>query len=317
MSAPRRAVRRPARAPSGRSPRRPRRSSPWPPAARRRGGGPATAARRSARSARIPTSRVTKIAGGRHSPPAEAAARRRTKSGSPGPGSRPASRCRPAAFRRPVADYRVYAERAGDGGAAPTSRGCGAALRRRRPRRRQARLARRLRPLPAARRRLRRARRPRRGDRRQPGPAARRRPPTRTSPACTGSRWASGTASRRRLAGRPGATASRPTSERLRAAVRTVEITPLDYATRAHEILEDAQRDMLSGVDAPWSGAGLRGHRRLAGGDRSRDRHAAAAARRARRRAASRSKSSIAALRRPLRRRAPRPRRRLAARSKR
>ena len=33
---------------------------------------------------------------------------------------------------------------------------------------------------------------------------------------------------------------------------------PLVYATRAHEILEDAQRDMLSGVDAPWSGAGLR-----------------------------------------------------------
>ena len=35
-------------------------------------------------------------------------------------------------------------------------------------------------------------------------------------------------------------------------------ISPLVYATRAHEILEDAQRDMLSGVDAPWSGAGLR-----------------------------------------------------------
>ena len=38
----------------------------------------------------------------------------------------------------------------------------------------------------------------------------------------------------------------------------SLEITPLDYATRAHEILEDAQRDMLSGVDAPWSGSGLR-----------------------------------------------------------
>jgi iron uptake system EfeUOB component EfeO/EfeM len=46
--------------------------------------------------------------------------------------------------------------------------------------------------------------------------------------------------------------------KRLRAVVRTIEIDPLTYATRAHEILEDAQRDMLSGVDAPWSGAGLR-----------------------------------------------------------
>jgi iron uptake system EfeUOB component EfeO/EfeM len=35
-------------------------------------------------------------------------------------------------------------------------------------------------------------------------------------------------------------------------------ISPLDYATRAHEILEDAQRDFLSGVAAPWSGAGVR-----------------------------------------------------------
>jgi iron uptake system EfeUOB component EfeO/EfeM len=45
---------------------------------------------------------------------------------------------------------------------------------------------------------------------------------------------------------------------RLQAAVREISISPLAYATRAHEILEDAQRDMLSGVDAPWSGAGLR-----------------------------------------------------------
>jgi iron uptake system EfeUOB component EfeO/EfeM len=43
----------------------------------------------------------------------------------------------------------------------------------------------------------------------------------------------------------------------LRRAVPTVEITPLDYATRGHEILEDAQRDMLSGVAAPFSGAGV------------------------------------------------------------
>jgi high-affinity iron transporter len=38
-----------------------------------------------------------------------------------------------------------------------------------------------------------------------------------------------------------------------------VEIDPLDYATRAHEILEDAVRDQLSGTDAPWSGAGVLG----------------------------------------------------------
>jgi high-affinity iron transporter len=40
-------------------------------------------------------------------------------------------------------------------------------------------------------------------------------------------------------------------------AIARLQITPLDYATRAHEILEDAQRDQLSGVAAPWSGAGL------------------------------------------------------------
>jgi iron uptake system EfeUOB component EfeO/EfeM len=46
--------------------------------------------------------------------------------------------------------------------------------------------------------------------------------------------------------------------KQLQTAVRQVPISPLVYATRAHEILEDAQRDMLSNVDAPWSGAGLR-----------------------------------------------------------
>jgi high-affinity iron transporter len=43
----------------------------------------------------------------------------------------------------------------------------------------------------------------------------------------------------------------------LRRVVRHVAIDPLEYATRAHEILEDAQRDMLSGRSAPWSGAGV------------------------------------------------------------
>jgi hypothetical protein len=37
------------------------------------------------------------------------------------------------------------------------------------------------------------------------------------------------------------------------------QITPLEYATRAHEILEDAQRDLLSGVHVPWSGEGVLG----------------------------------------------------------
>jgi len=45
----------------------------------------------------------------------------------------------------------------------------------------------------------------------------------------------------------------------LRRVVPKVEIDPLDYAARAHEILEDAQRDFLSGVDVPWSGAGVLG----------------------------------------------------------
>ena len=44
---------------------------------------------------------------------------------------------------------------------------------------------------------------------------------------------------------------------RLRTAIPDSEIEPLDYATRAHEILEDAQRDFLSGVDMPWSREGV------------------------------------------------------------
>jgi hypothetical protein len=39
----------------------------------------------------------------------------------------------------------------------------------------------------------------------------------------------------------------------------SVRIAPLDYATRAHEILEDAVRDLLSGTDVRWSGAGVLG----------------------------------------------------------
>jgi iron uptake system EfeUOB component EfeO/EfeM len=45
----------------------------------------------------------------------------------------------------------------------------------------------------------------------------------------------------------------------LRAAVPGVEIDALDYATRGHEIIEDAQRDLLSGMDVPWSHQGVLG----------------------------------------------------------
>jgi iron uptake system EfeUOB component EfeO/EfeM len=45
----------------------------------------------------------------------------------------------------------------------------------------------------------------------------------------------------------------------LRSVVAHVKITPLEYATRSHEILEDAQRDLLSGVDVPWSKEGVLG----------------------------------------------------------
>jgi hypothetical protein len=46
---------------------------------------------------------------------------------------------------------------------------------------------------------------------------------------------------------------------RLRAAVPGVEIDSLDYATRGHEIIEDAQRDLMSGMDVPWSHQGVLG----------------------------------------------------------
>jgi iron uptake system EfeUOB component EfeO/EfeM len=44
---------------------------------------------------------------------------------------------------------------------------------------------------------------------------------------------------------------------RLRGVVGKVSIEPLEYATRAHEILEDAARDLLSGADVPWSKEGV------------------------------------------------------------
>lgn len=45
----------------------------------------------------------------------------------------------------------------------------------------------------------------------------------------------------------------------LRRLLPHTRIAPLDYATRAHEILEDAVRDLLSGTDVPWSGEGVLG----------------------------------------------------------
>jgi high-affinity iron transporter len=44
---------------------------------------------------------------------------------------------------------------------------------------------------------------------------------------------------------------------RLAALLPRAPLTPLEYATRAHEILEDAARDFLSGADVPWSGEGV------------------------------------------------------------
>jgi hypothetical protein len=46
---------------------------------------------------------------------------------------------------------------------------------------------------------------------------------------------------------------------RLRKTLPGVKIDALDYATRGHEIVEDAQRDLLSGADVPWSHQGVLG----------------------------------------------------------
>jgi len=44
---------------------------------------------------------------------------------------------------------------------------------------------------------------------------------------------------------------------RMREMLPQVSVTPLEYGTRAHEILEDAVRDLLSGTAVPWSGEGV------------------------------------------------------------
>ena len=46
---------------------------------------------------------------------------------------------------------------------------------------------------------------------------------------------------------------------KMRRLLPRVQIAAIDYATRAHEILEDAVRDLLSGTDVPWSGEGVLG----------------------------------------------------------
>jgi hypothetical protein len=47
--------------------------------------------------------------------------------------------------------------------------------------------------------------------------------------------------------------------KRLRKALPGVDIDALDYATRGHEIVEDAQRDLMNGMDVPWSHQGVLG----------------------------------------------------------
>ena len=55
------------------------------------------------------------------------------------------------------------------------------------------------------------------------------------------------------------ATALSDTVVRLRHRLPTVKFDPLDFVARGHEILEDAQRDLMSGAQVPWSGAGVLG----------------------------------------------------------
>jgi len=47
------------------------------------------------------------------------------------------------------------------------------------------------------------------------------------------------------------------THVRLTRGLVAVTVDPLDFTLRIHEILEDAQRDFMSGLDVPWSGAGV------------------------------------------------------------
>ncbi len=57
----------------------------------------------------------------------------------------------------------------------------------------------------------------------------------------------------------PAAAALTAASKQLQRILPSVPIPILAYTLRIHEILEDAQRDLLSGADVPWSGAGVLG----------------------------------------------------------
>lgn len=57
----------------------------------------------------------------------------------------------------------------------------------------------------------------------------------------------------------PVATALSAAAVRLQRRLPSVQIDPQDYTARASEILEDAQRDLMSGTQVPWSGAGVLG----------------------------------------------------------
>ncbi|MFZ0040257.1 MAG: EfeM/EfeO family lipoprotein [Solirubrobacteraceae bacterium] len=55
----------------------------------------------------------------------------------------------------------------------------------------------------------------------------------------------------------PVAAQLRSNVRRLTQVLPTVGLPVTDYVTRAHEILEDAERDFLSGTSVPWSGEGV------------------------------------------------------------
>jgi iron uptake system EfeUOB component EfeO/EfeM len=67
--------------------------------------------------------------------------------------------------------------------------------------------------------------------------------------------WGEASRSPRRLLGAAARLAADVRLLRLR--LPREQITPLEYATRTHEILEDAIRDLLSGRDVPWSHDGV------------------------------------------------------------
>ncbi len=168
----------------------------------------------------------------------------------------PAARLRPSDRRLPPSTPSAGAVTLGRRGRRPAGR---AALRR--PRRRRARLGHRVRRLPASRRGLRpAARRPQRPAGRGPA-VARRRTHFPGLHRIEKGLW-TGAPPRSLVAGRRRRSAARRST--LRRTLPTVPIPPLDYATRAHEILEDAQRDLMSGIQVPVE----RGRRARDGGGR-------------------------------------------------